>query len=54
MNISITSGSPAQITTGVIQGVVTDSTEIVTFSRNGQFPSDHFPVVARIRFMDAK
>ena len=26
-----------------------DSAEIVTFSRDGQFPSDHFPVVARLR-----
>ena len=34
--------------------VVTDSTEIVTFSRDGQFPSDHFPVVARMRFTEAK
>jgi endonuclease/exonuclease/phosphatase family metal-dependent hydrolase len=34
--------------------VVTDSAEIVTFSRNGQFPSDHFPVVARMRFATAK
>ncbi|MCU0785800.1 MAG: endonuclease/exonuclease/phosphatase family protein [Verrucomicrobia bacterium] len=34
--------------------VVADSTEIVTFSRNGQFPSDHFPVVARMRFAEAK
>jgi endonuclease/exonuclease/phosphatase family metal-dependent hydrolase len=34
--------------------VVADSTEIVTFSRNGQFPSDHFPVVARMRFIEAK
>ncbi|MCF7674507.1 MAG: endonuclease/exonuclease/phosphatase family protein [Akkermansiaceae bacterium] len=30
--------------------VVADSTEIVTFSRDGQFPSDHFPVVAKLRF----
>ena len=34
--------------------VVADSTEIVTFSRNGQFPSDHCPVVARMRFAAAK
>lgn len=26
-----------------------DSAEIVTFSRDGQFPSDHFPVVTRLR-----
>lgn len=26
-----------------------DSIEIVTFSRAGQFPSDHFPVVSRLR-----
>lgn len=30
--------------------VVADSTEIVTYSRDGQFPSDHFPVVAKLRF----
>ncbi len=29
--------------------VVTDKTEIVTFARDGQFPSDHFPVVAWLR-----
>jgi endonuclease/exonuclease/phosphatase family metal-dependent hydrolase len=34
--------------------VVADSTEIVTFSRNGQFPSDHCPVVAWMRFAEAK
>jgi endonuclease/exonuclease/phosphatase family metal-dependent hydrolase len=27
-----------------------DSTKIVDFSRNNQFPSDHFPVVATLRF----
>lgn len=32
------------------RGVFTvDSAEIVTFSRDGQFPSDHFPVVVRLR-----
>jgi len=31
-----------------------DSAEIVTFSRNGQFPSDHCPVVARLRMGEAK
>lgn len=25
------------------------STEIVTYARNGQFPSDHYPVIARVR-----
>ncbi len=25
-------------------------TEILTFSKNGQYPSDHFPVIARIRW----
>lgn len=25
------------------------STEVVTFARDGQYPSDHFPVVARLR-----
>jgi endonuclease/exonuclease/phosphatase family metal-dependent hydrolase len=27
-------------------------TEIVTYSRDGQYPSDHFPVLARLRFRD--
>lgn len=27
-----------------------DRAEIITFSRNNQFPSDHFPMVARLRF----
>jgi endonuclease/exonuclease/phosphatase family metal-dependent hydrolase len=31
-----------------------DSAEIVTFSRNGQFPSDHCPVVTRLRMGAAK
>ncbi len=34
--------------------IVAESTEIVTFSRNGQFPGDHFPVVARMRFATAR
>jgi endonuclease/exonuclease/phosphatase family metal-dependent hydrolase len=29
--------------------VTTAFTEVVTFARNGQYPSDHFPVVARLR-----
>jgi endonuclease/exonuclease/phosphatase family metal-dependent hydrolase len=29
--------------------VSVDKSEIVTFTRNGQFPSDHFPVVAWVR-----
>ena len=29
--------------------VAADRIEIVTFSRDGQFPSDHFPVVAKLR-----
>jgi len=29
--------------------VTADKIEIVTFQREGQFPSDHFPVVARLR-----
>lgn len=33
---------------------VVDSTEIVTFSRDGQFPSDHFPVVTRLRLGAAR
>ena len=31
-----------------------DSAAIVTFSRDGQFPSDHFPVVTRLRMGAAK
>lgn len=30
-----------------------DWSEIVTFARDGQFPSDHFPVVARLRLRPA-
>lgn len=30
--------------------VEVDATQIITFSREGQFPSDHFPVVAWLRF----
>jgi endonuclease/exonuclease/phosphatase family metal-dependent hydrolase len=30
--------------------VTVAATEIVTFSKDGQFPSDHFPVVAWLRF----
>ena len=26
-----------------------DRIEIVTFSRDGKFPSDHFPVIAKLR-----
>jgi endonuclease/exonuclease/phosphatase family metal-dependent hydrolase len=29
--------------------VTTDSAEVVTFAQDGQYPSDHFPVVARLR-----
>ena len=29
--------------------VTTDATEIVTFQRDGQYPSDHFPVVAWVK-----
>jgi len=35
-------------------GVVADSTEIVTFARDGKFPSDHFPVIATLRFEKEK
>ncbi len=31
-----------------------DSAKIETFSRNGQFPSDHFLVVTRLRMGAAK
>lgn len=30
--------------------VVAEAAELVTYSRDGQFPSDHFPVLARIRW----
>jgi endonuclease/exonuclease/phosphatase family metal-dependent hydrolase len=30
--------------------VETEATQIITFSKNGQYPSDHFPVAAWIRF----
>jgi len=30
-------------------GVAVERVETVTFSRNGQFPSDHFPVLARLK-----
>jgi endonuclease/exonuclease/phosphatase family metal-dependent hydrolase len=32
--------------------VMTDRTEIVTCQRDGQYPSDHFPVVAWMRWLD--
>lgn len=35
------------LTRGAVEA---DHIEIVTFERDGQFPSDHFPVVARLRF----
>ena len=34
--------------------VAVDAAEVVTFSKHGQFPSDHCPVVARVRFAKAK
>ncbi len=34
--------------------VVVDRAEILTFSRNGQFPSDHFPVATWLRLGAAK
>jgi len=34
--------------------VAVDRIEIVTFSRNGQFPSDHLPVVAKLRLGAAR
>jgi endonuclease/exonuclease/phosphatase family metal-dependent hydrolase len=37
------------------RGAVTAlSTEVVTFSQDGQYPSDHFPVVARVQIGEAK
>jgi len=36
------------------RGAVTvERAELSTFSRDGQFPSDHFPVIARLRFSAA-
>lgn len=35
-------------------GISANSAEIVTFSRDGQFPSDHCPVIAKLRFGAAK
>lgn len=33
------------------RGAVTPlSTAILTFARDGQYPSDHFPVIARVEF----
>lgn len=32
--------------------ITTDSTELATFSKDGQFPSDHFPIVASLRLED--
>jgi endonuclease/exonuclease/phosphatase family metal-dependent hydrolase len=34
--------------------LVVDLAEIWTFSRDGQFPGDHFPVVAKVRFTTAR
>jgi endonuclease/exonuclease/phosphatase family metal-dependent hydrolase len=34
--------------------VTAEKIEIVTFQRDGQFPSDHFPVVAQLRFSAPK
>jgi endonuclease/exonuclease/phosphatase family metal-dependent hydrolase len=31
-------------------GMVAESAEIVTFARDGQFPSDHFPVLVQMRW----
>jgi endonuclease/exonuclease/phosphatase family metal-dependent hydrolase len=36
------------LTRGSVQAL---STEIVTFTQNHQYPSDHFPVTARLRFV---
>jgi endonuclease/exonuclease/phosphatase family metal-dependent hydrolase len=33
-------------------GVEASSTEIVTFTKDGQFPSDHFPLVTWLRLVD--
>lgn len=34
-------------------GVTVDDIEVLTFNKDGQYPSDHFPVLARLR-MEAK
>jgi len=34
--------------------VTAEKIEIVTFQRDGQFPSDHCPVVARLRLGETK
>ena len=34
--------------------VITDKIEIITFAKEGQFPSDHFPVVAKLRLGEAE
>jgi endonuclease/exonuclease/phosphatase family metal-dependent hydrolase len=34
--------------------VAVERAEMSTFSRDGQFPSDHFPVAARLRFIPTK
>lgn len=34
--------------------VAVDRMETVTFSRDGRFPSDHFPIVAQLRLGAAK
>jgi endonuclease/exonuclease/phosphatase family metal-dependent hydrolase len=34
--------------------VTVERAETSTFSRDGQFPSDHFPVTARLRLSPAK
>ena len=59
--ISTSNGFKAIRRTGVrIDWILTrgeftvDSAEIVTFSRDSQFPSDHFPVVTRLRISGAK
>jgi len=43
--------SPRRIDWILVRGeMAVDAAEIVTFSRNGQFPSDHLPVVAWVHF----
>ena len=45
-------GSGGRIDWILLRGPIAPlSTEIVTDSREGQYPSDHFPVVARVRLM---
>jgi endonuclease/exonuclease/phosphatase family metal-dependent hydrolase len=46
-------GGPDKIDYVLVQpGTEVQSAEIVRYSRNNRYPSDHFPVVARVRLVD--